>query len=72
MKIKKDPKVFEYDDTEDIVDIFVREDPEYPYPFHFDDWYHQGFSFKSFLLYIDDFFKKNKLPYKVVLIDGKN
>lgn len=66
MKVKKNPKPIEYDDTGGIVDIFVRRDPECPYPFHEDDWYHQGFYLKEFVRMLNRFFERNKLNYRVV------
>lgn len=57
--------MFEYDETEDIVDIFVKKDPICPYPFTNKEWYHQGFYLLNFLTYLNDFFERNNLPYKV-------
>jgi len=68
MKEHKDPTFLEFDETEDVVDVFVRKDPECPYPFHQDDWYHQGFYLYSFIMILNTFFRKNKLPYKVTFM----
>lgn len=65
MKIHKNPKLFEYDDTEDIVDVFIKEDKKCPYPFTNKEWYHQGFYLKNFILYLNDFFERYDLPYKI-------
>ena len=62
----KNPKIFEYDSKNNIVDIFVKEDPDCPFPFHKDDWWHQGFYFENFIIYINSFFKRVKLPYTVM------
>ena len=60
------PKLFEYDKNNDIVDVFVRRDPYCPFPFHKDDWYHQGFYLREFIIYLNDFFEKYDLPYEVI------
>ena len=52
----KNPKLFEYDSKNKAVDVFVRQDPQCPFPFHKDDWYHQGFYLNEFVLYLNDFF----------------
>jgi hypothetical protein len=65
MKIHKNPKLLEFDDTEGIIDIFVKKDPNCPYPFTNGEWYHQGFLLKNFIIYLKDFFERNNLPYKV-------
>ncbi len=62
----KDPKLFEYDSKNGIVDIFVKEDPICPFPFHEGDWYHQGFYLTSFIRYLKDFFRRNNIDYKVI------
>lgn len=62
----KKPKLFEYDSKNGVVDIFVRQDPGCPFPFHKDDWYHQGFYLKSFITYLRDFFRRNNIDYKVI------
>lgn len=61
----KNPKLFEYDSINKVVDLFVREDLECPFPFHEEDWYHQGYYLKSFIIYLNVFFERFKLPYKV-------
>ena len=66
MKIHKKPRLFEFDETEGIVDIFVKKDPRCPYPFHKDDWWHQGFYLWNFIDILNDFFERNDIPYKVV------
>lgn len=65
MKIHDKPKVLEYDETEGIVDVFVQEDPDCPYPFQQDGKYHQGFYLSEFINMINRFFERNELPYKV-------
>jgi len=60
------PKVFEYDSKNDIVDVFIREDPRCPFPFHWGDWYHQGFYLWNFIDIMKFFFEKNNLPYEIV------
>ena len=64
----KKPKLFEYDSNNrnGVVDIFVRQDPGCPFPFHEEDWYHQGFYLESFVLFLNDFFKRYKLNYRVM------
>ena len=65
----ENPKLFEYDSNNGkngIVDIFVKEDPACPFPFHKDDWYHQGFYLSSFITYLKLFFERHNLPYKVI------
>ena len=64
----KNPKLFEYDSKNNIVDAFVKQDPLCPFPFHEEDWYHQGFYLNSFITYLRDFFKRYNLQYKVVKI----
>lgn len=64
MKIHKNPRVFEYDETEGIIDIFVRKDPNCPYPFHEDDWYHEGFTVEEFFDALQDLLKENHLEKK--------
>lgn len=64
----KKPRLFEYDSKNEIVDIFLRQDPQCPFPFHEEDWYHQGFYLKGFILFLRDFFKRYNLQYKVVKI----
>lgn len=61
----QNPKLFEYDSVNKIVDIFVKADLTCPFPFHIDDWFHQGFYLKNFIVYLNDFFERYKLPYKV-------
>jgi len=65
MKIHNKPKLFEYDDSEGIVDIFIKEDPQCPYPFSNGEWYHQGFYMNEFIIYLNDFFSRYKLPYNI-------
>ena len=62
MNVKK-PRLFEYDDKNKIVDIFIREDPDCSFPFHQDDWYHQGLYLEEFIIYLERFFEENDLPY---------
>ena len=57
-KIKKNPKLFEYDKLNKIVDIFIRKDPNCPYPFHAKDWYHQGFDLDNFLIFVSLFLEE--------------
>ena len=64
--VTENPKLFEYDSKNQAVDVFVREDPRCPFPFHEEDWYHQGFWFKDFLKELNTFFRRNYLPYRVV------
>jgi hypothetical protein len=59
-------RLFEYDETEDIVDVFVKKDPQCPYPFTNGEWYHQGFYLEEFIIYLNSFFEKNELPFEVV------
>ena len=61
------PKILEYDSKNNIIDFFVREDPDCPFPFHEEDWYHQGFYLENFIIYLKSFFKRAKLPYEVIL-----
>ena len=61
----KDPKMFEYDSNNNIVDVFVRKDPDCPFPFHEEDWWHQGLYFEEFRLYLNLFFERYDLPYRV-------
>ncbi len=61
----KDPKLFEYDSKNGIVDVFVKEDPRCPFPFHEGDWWHQGFYLQSFITYLKLFFERHDLPYKL-------
>ena len=64
----KNPKLFEFDSNNGngIVDVFVREDPACPFPFHKEDWYHQGWYLEHFVLFLNDFFKRYKLDYRVM------
>ncbi len=62
----KNPKFFEYDSKNDMVDIFVRADLTCPFPFHKDDWWHQGLYLNSFIIYLNDLFERNNLPYTVM------
>ncbi len=61
----KNPKLFEYDSINNIVDIFVKKDPKCPFPFHMNDWYHQGFFLKNFIIYVNNLFERYNLNYKV-------
>ena len=60
------PRLFEYDSKNEIVDIFVRNDLTCPFPFHRYDWYHQGFYIKGFIMFLNDFFERYNLPYTVM------
>jgi hypothetical protein len=67
------PKLFEFDPKNDIVDVFVYKDYHCPYPFTVtntrsenDKWFHQGFFLKNFIIYLNDFFERNNLKYKVI------
>lgn len=62
----ENPKLFEYDKKNGIVDVFVRKDPDCPFPFHLDDWYHQGFYLREFIIYLNDFFERYDLPHEVI------
>jgi len=64
------PKLFEYDKNNDIVDVFVRRDPDCSFPFHEDDWYHQGFYLREFIIYLNDFFERYDLQYKITIKKG--
>jgi hypothetical protein len=66
VKIHKNPKLFEFDETEEIVDVFVKEDLECPYPFTNGEWYHQGFYLSNFIIFVNDLFERNNLPYEVI------
>ncbi len=73
------PKLFEYDETEDIVDVFVYRDPHCPYPYTItntrsdkDIWTHQGFHLKEFMIILEVFLKKNNLPYRIVETSEEN
>jgi len=73
------PKLFEYDETEDIVDVFVYRDPDCPYPYTItntrsdkDIWTHQGFHLKEFMIILEVFLKKNNLPYRIVETSEEN
>jgi len=61
----KEPKLFEYDSKNKIVDVFVRQDPYCPFPFHEEDWYHQGFFLEEFIIRLNCFFQNNNLDYRV-------
>ena len=62
----KKPKLFEFDSKNGIVDIFVKQDPDCPFPFHEEDWYHQGFYLHYFMIYLKLFLERHNLPYKVI------
>ena len=62
----KNPRLFEYDSKNEIVDIFLRKDPKCPFPFHEEDWWHQGFYIVGFIMFLNDFFERYKLPYTVM------
>lgn len=64
----KNPKLFEYDSNNGngIVDIFIKQDQACPFPFHEEDWWHQGFYLENFITYLRDFFKRYNLPYTVM------
>lgn len=66
--VPKNPGFFEYDRDNNIVDIFVRKDPECPFPFHKDDWYHQGLYFDEFVTRVKLFFKQNDLDYSLIKV----
>jgi len=66
--VTKNPKLFEYDSKNKAVDVFVRKDPRCPFPFHKDDWYHQGFYLDDFALRIKQFFHKNDLGYSLIKV----
>lgn len=72
------PKLFEYDHINKIVDVFVKEDKNCPYPFITsssdlgDKAYHQGFRLEEFVIFLNDFFKRAELPYKVISFIEKN
>lgn len=57
----KNPFLFEYDSKNKVVDVFVRQDPRCPFPFHEEDWWHQGFYLEDFVLRVKEFFKRNNL-----------
>jgi len=61
----KNPKMFEYDSNNNIVDVFVRKDDRCPFPFHEEDWWHQGLYLEEFRLYLNLFFERYDLPYRV-------
>ena len=63
MEAHKNPKLFEYDPDNKIVDIFVKKDPTWPYPYRENDWYHQGFYLNEFILLLNDFFRRYELPF---------
>lgn len=65
-KIKEDPNLFEYDEKNRIVDIFVKKDPDCPHPFTNGEWWHQGFYLEEFAIILDIFFQKNRLPYSII------
>ena len=70
------PKLFEYDPINKIVDVFVYRDPDCPYPYTTtntdDPWHHQGFYKGEFIRIIDELFKKNDLPYRIIDIEAIN
>lgn len=68
----KKPKLFEYDSKNNIVDIFVKQDPQCPFPFHEDDWWHQGFYLEEFIIYLESFLRNNHINYQVVVCDDKD
>lgn len=63
---KRKKNAFEYDAENEILDIHVREDPDCPYPFHEDDWYHQGFYFNEFIEYVNAALKRANVSRRVV------
>ena len=65
MEPYKNPKLFEYDPENKIVDIFIKKDPTCPYPFHEEDWYHQGFYLNEFILFVNDFFRRYGLLFEI-------
>ncbi|KKL60142.1 hypothetical protein LCGC14_2208240 [marine sediment metagenome] len=65
----KNPKFLEYDSKNKIVDVFVKQDPQCPFPFHEEDWWHQGWSLEYFILIVKEFFRRNYLNgYRLVKI----
>lgn len=62
----KNPNLFEYDSKNSAVDVFVRQDERCPFPFHEEDWYHQGFFLDDFMTILDIFIQKNNLPYHLM------
>lgn len=64
------PRLLEYDPKNKIIDVFVYRDPGCPYPYTTtntdDPWHHQGFYLKNFLIYLEQFFEENNLPYEVI------
>lgn len=67
----KKPKLFEYDRINNIVDVFVRQDPMCPFPFHEEDWYHQGWYLKHFIMFLNDFFERSDLPFQIKYIGNE-
>ena len=65
----KDPKMFEYDSINKVVDIFVRKDDRCPFPFHEEDWYHQGQYLKDFIIMLKLFFERHDLPFIIMRDD---
>jgi len=61
----KEPGVLEFDEKNQVIDLFVREDKDCPFPFHENDWYHQGFTIREFIIILREFFEKHKLPFVV-------
>ncbi len=68
--MEKKPKLFEYDKENKIVDIFVRKDPDCPFPFHENDWYHQGFYLDNFLIFLGIFLEDIGITSKFELKDA--
>jgi len=66
--VTENPKVFEYDSKNKAVDVFVRPDLRCPFPFHKDDWFHQGFFLNDFVSMIKQFFHKNDLGYSLIKV----
>lgn len=65
--------LFEYDQKNNIVDVFIYKDTRCPYPFTITNtrdenhiWFHQGFFMDDFIRELGVFLRKNDLPYYIV------
>lgn len=67
-----EPKLFEYDEGNKIVDVFTYKDPRCPYPYSItntrndsDIWTHQGFYVTDFIERLKGFLSENNLPFTI-------
>ena len=62
------PKLFEFDSKNKVIDVFVRPDPECPFPFTNGDWFHQGFDIEEFVEFLKGLCRNNDLGHRIFIL----